>query len=35
MRGGEQLRQGGLEPVPQIDVHPGARVSFLFHWRGN
>ena len=31
MRRGEQLRQRGFDFVAEIDVHAGARVSFLFH----
>ena len=35
MRGGEQLRQGGLDLVAQINVHARAGVSFLFHAQGD
>jgi hypothetical protein len=31
MRGGEQLRQGGFDPVAQINVHPRPGISLLFH----
>ena len=33
MGGGEKLRQGGLNPVAEIDVDAGGGVSFLFHSR--
>jgi hypothetical protein len=29
--GGEQLRERGLDPVAEIDVHARAGVRFLFH----
>ena len=33
--GGEQLRQGCLDLVPQIDIHTRPSVSFLFHAPGD
>jgi hypothetical protein len=35
VRGREQLRQGGFDPVAQIDVNAGGGVSFLFHAPGD
>jgi hypothetical protein len=35
MRGGEQLRQGGFDPVAQINVHTSGGASLLFHAHGD
>ena len=34
MGGGQQLRQGGFDPVAQINVHTRPGISLLFHVRG-
>ncbi len=33
MRGGEQLRQGGFDPVAEINVHTRPGIGLLFHLR--
>ncbi len=32
--GGEQPRQRGLDAIAEINVHPRAGISFLFHRKG-